>query len=187
MIIPEKTATPTNLVTAGELLRLGSKGRYELVEGVLIEMSPPGYEHGKTVSRVDRLIGDFVDQRHLGQVVVGDPGFRLSRNPDTVRAPDVAFVSKARLPAVLPTGYADFAPDLVVEVVSPGDDPDEIQAKVNDWLKAEVRLVLVVFPRTRQVTAYRSLREVTSLTETETLTMPDLLPGFSAPVSHLFE
>ncbi len=76
--------------------------------------------------------------------------------------------------------------DLVVEVVSPNDNPDEIQTKVTDWLEAGVRLVLVVYPRSRQVAVYRSLREVTILTEADTFSAPDLLPGFSCPVAEIF-
>jgi Uma2 family endonuclease len=179
-------AVAEKLMTAEDLLQLSGTGRYELVKGVLVEMTPPGYEHGKYANRLNYLITHHVMQNDLGEVVAAETGFRLSRNPDTVRAPDVAFISKARRPATPPTGYADFAPDLVAEVVSPNDDPDEIQSKVTDWLNAGVRLVLVVYPRSRQVAVYRSLREVTVLTETDALTAPDVLPGFSCPVSDLF-
>ncbi|HEY4688926.1 MAG TPA: Uma2 family endonuclease [Anaerolineae bacterium] len=178
--------TAEKLMTAEELLELSGKGRYELVKGALVEMTPPGYEHGKYTNRLGYLITHHAVQNDLGEVVAAETGFRLSRNPDTVRAPDVAFVSKTRRPAVPPTGYADFAPDLVVEVVSPNDDPDEIQSKVTDWLVAGVRLVLVVYPRSRQIAMYRSLREVTILTEADTLSAPDVLPGFACPVAELF-
>jgi Uma2 family endonuclease len=149
-------------------------------------MTPPGYEHGKYVNRLDYFITHHVMQNDLGEVVAAETGFRLSRDPDTVRAPDIAFVSKARRPFVPPTGYADFAPDLVVEVVSPNDDPDEIQSKVRDWLEAGVRVVLVVYPRSRQIAVYRSLREVTVLTEADSLVLSDVLPGFSCPVADVF-
>ncbi len=118
-----------------------------------------------------------------------ETGFRLTRNPDTVRAADIAFVSKDRLPAKLPKGYLDLAPDLVAEVVSPGNDPDEIQSKVREWLEAGARYVLVVYPGPRQIIVYRSLRQVTILTEGDTFTAPDTLgvPGFELQVSTIFE
>jgi len=178
--------TAEKLMTAEELLRLSSKGRYELVKGALVEMTPPGYEHGSTTMRFAIRIANHAIANDLGEVVAAETGFRLSRDPDTVRGADVAFVSKARRPAIPPTGYADFAPDLVVEVVSPHDNPDEIQTKVKDWLEAGVRLVLVVYPRSRQVAVYRSLREVTILTEADTFSASDLLPGFSCPVAEIF-
>lgn len=180
MIVVEK------LMTAEDLLQLSSKGRYELVKGVLYEMTPPGYEHGKVTNRFNYRLTHHVVQNDLGEVVAAETGFRLARDPDTVRGADIAFVSKARRPATSPTGYADFAPDLVVEVVSPHDNPDEIQTKVTEWLEAGVRLVLVIYPRSRQVAVYRSLREVTILTEADTFSAPDLLPGFSCPVAEIF-
>jgi Uma2 family endonuclease len=115
-----------------------------------------------------------------------ETGFRLARNPDTVRAADLAYVSAERLPATLPKDCLGLAPDLVAKVVSPRDDPDGIQAKVRDWLEAGARLVLVVCPGPRQVAAYRSLREFTVLTEADTLTAPGIPPEFSLELSALF-
>jgi len=178
--------TAERLMTAEELLERSDKGRYELVKGVLVEMAPPGYEHGQVTNQLSYRLTYHVVQNHLGVVLAAETGFRLARDPDTVRAPDIAFISKARQPATAPSGYADFAPDLVAEVVSPHDDPDEIQSKVTDWLEAGVRLVLVVYPRSRQIATYRSLREVTILTESDRLTAPDILPGFTCPVSEIF-
>ncbi|HKZ85062.1 MAG TPA: Uma2 family endonuclease [Anaerolineae bacterium] len=178
--------TAEKWMTAEDLLRLSSEGRYELVKGALIEMTPPGYEHGEIANRFSYRLTHHVIQNDLGVVLAAETGFRLSRDPDTVRAPDIAFVSKARRPTIPPTGYADFAPDLVVEVVSSNDDPDEIQSKVRDWLEAGVRVVLVVYPRSRQIAVYRSLREVTVLTEADSLVLSDVLPGFSCPVADVF-
>src|SRR3989304_1648564 len=138
--MPEKM----KYVTAEELLRMPRSERYELVKGALVEMSPPpGTEHGSLAFQLSYLIGHFVKQHELGRVFAAETGFRLARNPDTVRAADVAFVAKSRLPAKLPKGYLDLAPDLVAEIVSPGDDPDDTlrEAKVKEWLDAGVRLV----------------------------------------------
>lgn len=175
------------LVTAEELLLMPEADRYELVKGQLVEMSPPpGFEHGAITYRLSFQIGSYVLQQRLGIVVAAETGFRLTRRPDTVRAVDVAYVSAARLPSVLPKGYLDLAPDLVAEVVLPSDDPDAIQAKVNDWLDAGTQMVLVVYPGSRQMAVYRSLRQVIVLTESDTLEAPDLLPKFSMPLSAIF-
>ena len=119
------------LMTADELLMLPDDGKcHELVEGVLIEMSPAGRTHGRTAMRVGAILFNFVHQRDRGEVFAAETGFILSTNPDTVRAPDAAFVAAERLPTGdLPDGYLQLAPDLVVEVVSPSDTASELQSK----------------------------------------------------------
>jgi Uma2 family endonuclease len=175
------------LVTAEELLELPADQRFELVRGEPVEMSPPpGYEHGSTTMRMALRIANHVLQYNLGEVLAAETGVRLARNPDTVLAADEAFVSKDRLPGQMPMGYLDLAPDLVAEVVAPGDDPDSIQAKVADWLAAGTRLVMVVYPRSRQVAVCRSLREDTILTEADTFIAPDTLPEFSLALASIF-
>ncbi|MCS6911512.1 MAG: Uma2 family endonuclease, partial [Anaerolineales bacterium] len=128
----------------------------------------------------------FVESRNLGVVTLAETGFQLSRDPDTVRAPDVAFIRSERWPKKPPKGYLTFAPDLVVEVVSPNDEPDAVQAKIVEWLNAGVQAALVVYPGSRQIAVYRSLRQITILTDGDTLELPDLLPGFTCPVSDIF-
>ena len=175
------------LWTAEELSRLPESERYELVKGELIEMSPPpGYEHGSMIMRLAVQIANYALANDLGEVLAAETGFRIARNPDTVRAADIAFITKAHRPTKPPKGYLDLAPDLVAEVVSPSDDPDKVQRKIKDWLDGGSRLVLVVYPGSRQIAVYRSLREVTILTDGDTLTAPDLLPGFACPVSDIF-
>jgi len=177
---------PTKLVTAEELLVLASRGRYELINGVLIEMAPPGFEHGLLGFRLAYRIASFAQARGLGAVLASETGFRLSRNPDTVRAPDVAFIAADRMPAQLPKGYLDLAPDLIAEVVSPSDDPDEVQSKITAWLMAGVRTALVVYPGSKQIAVYHSLRQVEVLTLGDTLELPDVFPGFACPVAEIF-
>jgi Uma2 family endonuclease len=185
VIAPEAQAQ--KLVTAEELLHMPPDERYELVKGVLVDMSPPpGSEHGAVANAFAYRLTHYVLQSKAGMVFAAETGFRLSRDPDTVRAADVAFVRGERMPETLPRGYLDVAPDLVAEVVSPGDDADRVQGKVRDWIEAGVRLVVVVYPGPRQVMAYQSLRQVTVLTEADTLTAPGVLPGFSLPVADLF-
>src|SRR5213082_3242207 len=147
---------PQALMTANELLhvRIPEK-RAELVRGKLVVREPAGLRHGRVAMDLARRLADHVDARGLGQVYAAETGFTLARHPDTVRAPDIAFVRRERLPDPEPTGFPDLAPDLVVEVLSPGDRPGEVLAKVADWLSAETRLVWVVDPERRLARVYR--------------------------------
>lgn len=116
-------------------------------------------------------------------------GFVLTRAPDTVRAADIGFISASRLSStgIPETGFWPIAPDLAVEVVSPGDSSDDVQAKVEDYLSAGTRMVWVVYPKTRSVTVFRSLRDVKVLRVDESLSGEDVLPGFECRVGEVFE
>jgi Uma2 family endonuclease len=180
--------TEKTLVTADELLRMPADGsRHELVLGELRTMPPAGGEHGIVAAEAAGRLRDYVRPRHLGYVVAAETGFRLARDPDTVRAPDAAFIAAGRLPGGRPAaGFFELIPDLVVEVVSPFDTAREVQEKVHEWLRAGVRLVWVIYPSTRSVTAYRSLEDVRVLTEDAQLDGADVLPGFACVVRDLF-
>ena len=176
------------LLTAEELLRLPAKGyRYELVRGELLEMPLSGAQHGVIAAQVAHRLTNFVDANRAGVVLGAETGFWIQRGPDTVRAPDAAFVASEHLPeSGLPAGYFEVAPDLAVEVVSPNDTASEVQAKVEDWLRAGARLVWVVYPDSRSVTVFRSWDDVRMLTAEDTLTGNPALPGFTCPVQELF-
>jgi Uma2 family endonuclease len=182
------TTATQKIITAEEFMRVpepadGSK--QELVKGVVITMPPPGGRHGYCYSKIDRRIGNFVDQHGLGTLFSNDTGFISESDPDTVRGPDVSFWSRARLTEV-PKGYIEIPPDLVVEVVSPGDHYARIQKKVEHYLEKEVRLIWVADPEDRSVTVYRPGVRMTVLGENETLTGADVLPGFTCRVADLF-
>jgi Uma2 family endonuclease len=134
-------------MTAEELLCLPEDGmRHELVKGELRTMAPPGGEHGDLALTIGRHVHVFVGRHRLGRAL-SEIGFRLRRDPDTVRAPDVAFIRAERIPPEgVPKGYIPIAPDLVVEIVSPGDTATEVQQKVEEWLGFGVRAVWVVYP-----------------------------------------
>jgi Uma2 family endonuclease len=176
------------LTTADQLLRMPEDGcRYELVEGEISRMTPAGWKHGAVVTRISRLLDPFVEKHGLGVVLAGDPGFLLSRDPDTVRAPDVAFIRRQRLDEGDPAGgFWPGPPDLAVEVVSPGDTLGEVDAKARAWLAAGAKAVWVVAPQWRTVTVYRPPAEITTLSEGDDLTGDDLLPGFHCTVGELF-
>jgi len=175
-------------MTAEELLRLPYDGhRYELIEGELKEMVPAGPRHGRIANVVAFLLTQHARQNDLGVVYAAETGFKLRKDPDTVRAADAAFVAASRIPPQgEPEGYWDIAPDLVVEVVSPSDSAPAVQSKVTDWLAAGCRLVWVVYPDTQTVTEYRSLKDVQVLTAEQALEGGEVLPGFACAVSDLF-
>lgn len=181
-------STQKTFHTSEDLMRISSQGkRYELVKGELVEMAPTGGRHGRVASRIGYRLRRIVEEQELGEVFAAETGFRLASNPDTVRAPDAAFVSKERLPSEDQLiGFPSLAPDLVVEVVSPSDSAGQVQAKVEDWLRANVQLVWVVYPDTRSVVVYRALNEVAVLGPQDTLEGGPVLPGFSCPVSDIF-
>ena len=171
-------------MTAEELLRLNLPDkRTELVRGVLVVREPAGYRHGDVAAQLLVAIANHVNANRLGRVFAAETGFTLARNPDTVRAPDVAFISTARLPDPPPRGFAELAPDLAVEVLSPDDRPGEVLGKVGNWLTAGARLVWVVDPVRVLARVYRADGSESILGETDALRGEDVLPGFEYPFS----
>jgi Uma2 family endonuclease len=175
-------ASPS-LLTAEELLSVSVPGkRVELVQGVLVVREPTGLRHGRVTMAVARRLADHVAASRQGEVYVGDTGFTLARGPDTVRAPDIAFIRRARIPDPEPLGFPHLAPDLAVEVLSPTDRPGETLAKVADWLSAGTRLVWVIDPERRLVRVYRHDGTEALVSATDSLSGEDLLPGFTCPL-----
>ena len=185
---PPKRKAKT-LFTAEELLRLPTTGsRLELVRGKLYEMAPAGWRHGRVSMKIGRLLDAHVESAGLGYVSAAETGFILRRNPDTVLAPDAAFVAQGRLPQEEePEGYLELAPDLAVEVVSPYDRPQEIREKVDGWLDAGTSMVWVIYPATRTVAVHRPPDTVQQLAEGDTLEGAEVVPGFTCQVGQLFD
>ena len=174
-------------MTADDLLRLNMPdARTELVRGELVVREPAGYRHGNVAARLLVAVGAFVEARALGSVFTAETGFRLRAGPDTVRAPDVAFVRRDRLPDPPPRGYAALAPDLVVEVLSPDDRPGEVLSKVGDWLEAGTALVWVVDPEHRTARVYRADGSQDNLGEADQLDGETVLPGFECELPRMF-
>ena len=171
--------------TAEELLALPDDGwRYELVRGELRRMAAAGYEHGRVAATVGRLLANFAAEHELGEVLAAETGFTIGRYPDTVRCPDAAFVSAHRAPRG-EFGFAELAPDLVVEVISPGDRWTEVNEKAEAWLEAGVRLVWLLDYRRRTVDVHGARGARLHLTEDDTLDGGDVLPDFSVTVADL--
>lgn len=180
--------TKSKPVTAEELLRMPDDGfRYELVLGELRKMAPAGHRHGRIAINVTTPLDQYVRANQLGVVYAADTGFRLASNPDTVRAPDVAFIRGERVEQIGDAeGYWPGPPDLAVEVISPSDSYTDVEEKIIEWLSAGTRMVIAVNPRTRTVTVRRSLTDITVLTENDSLDGGDIVPGWTMPVKDLF-
>jgi Uma2 family endonuclease len=186
-------AIQERVYTADDLWELSHSAEYEdkrleLSEGELIEMSPSGGKHGGIAGKFFLRVGTYVEQNNLGHMTAAETGYILFKNPngkDTVRAPDVGFVSAHRLPEGLPDGYVPLAPDLAVEVVSPNDRADEIEGKLRDYLKYGTRMVVFVYPKfqTLKVNTESGVQE---LGIDDTFDGGDVLPGFKLAVRDIF-
>jgi Uma2 family endonuclease len=177
---------PRTQLTAEEALEWAGDGRWELVRGEVQEMPPAGWEHGVRSASLGHYLWTHARQHDLGQVLTNDPGFLIARNPDTIRAPDIAFIPKSKVPETLPKGWITVVPDLVVEVISPNDRWSKVQDKIADWLRFGVRLVWVVDPELRTISVYRPDQPLRVLTEQDTLEGEEIVPGFSLPVREVF-
>ena len=188
-MVTTKVHKAAKLLTADDLLRLYGEGvRGELIRGALHKTVATGIEHGEVVMNLGSPLTYFVRARRLGRVVGSDAGVRLERGPDTVREPDIAFISAERLPlGERVRGYAEVAPDLVVEVVSPSDRPAPVHDKALMWLRYGVRLVWVVNPQTRTIVVMPAEGPAQTLYDDDILDGGEVLPGFTCPVRGVFE
>ena len=175
-------------VTAEELFALpDDECRRELVDGVIVTMTPTGAAHGVVSARIGSLLHEYVSSCGLGVCCGAETGFILRRHPDVVRAPDAAFVAAHRIPDTgVPTSYWPIAPDLAVEVVSPSERRADVQVKVAEYFAAGARAVWVIEPASRTVHAYGSPGVAQVFGVDDTLTGGDLLPGFRCEVRRLF-
>jgi len=179
----------TAFVTADQLLALpsGMGQRYELVAGELRVMSPAGWRHGKIAARIVARIANYVVQNDLGEVFGSETGFRLARNPDTVRAPDASFITKKNLPENEPAeAYWPGAPDLAVEVLSPDDSRREVDEKTRAWLDAGCQSVWNVDPKAKTIQVCDFHGQVNVFGIGDYLTAESILPGFSCSVDEMF-
>jgi Uma2 family endonuclease len=177
----------THPLTADDLFRMSHDGvRRELVRGEAREMAPAGGEHGWTSGNIYGHLYTYNRKKKLGFLFAAETGFVIERNPDTVRAPDCAFVRVDRLTRPLPKKYVPLAPDLAVETVSPADRAGEVREKVTMWLQSGVRLVWVLDPAKRTVTVHHSGCQPRMLREGDFLEGEDVVPGFRVAVRDLW-
>lgn len=181
-------ATSPQLVTADELMRLPSDGsRYELVRGELQARSFMGAEQGVVTAALTGLLGAFVKEHALGVIFAAGAGFQLAYEPDTVLAPDIAFVERQRFAATgLSRKFWQGAPDLAVEVLSPSDRAGKAADKAQTWLAHGTHQVWIIDPKNRTVTIYHREGQVVALSEADALEGGDVVPGFVCPVRKIF-
>ena len=181
-------STATRLMTADELLIMPHGDfRYELVKGELRQMSPSAGPHGIVVARLTGALVQHVEAHDLGEVFGAETGFKLESDPDTVRAPDVSFISRERLPAGdFPGGFWTIPPDLAVEVLSPDDRPKQVAEKIAQYFAAGVRAVWVADAKRRTFTMHRVGVAPVVLTEEDEIDGGDIVPGFRYKVAKLF-
>ena len=175
-------------MTGEELLRKPWMNPCELVGGRIVRMTPTNPTHGRIEVNVAVALSRFVRTQNLGVVMAGEVGVFTTRNPDTVRAPDVLFLSHARdAGRTRRDGFLEVAPDLVVEILSPTDRPDTVRRKLDEYLAAGVRLAWVIDPAARTVHVHPASGEPRSLAAGEILAGADVLPGFALPLDEIFE
>ena len=160
----------------------------ELVRGVVQVMSPAGSEHGWIASRILVRLGTHVEANDLGKTFAAETGFLIEVNPDTVRAPDAAFVSHQKLSDAFPSSsYLQVAPDLVVEVVSPNDTSTDVEAKAEQWLEAGTKIVLVADPRIQTLRVYRNKAQIEVLHSGEEFSSDDVCGDWKISVNDIFD
>ncbi len=175
-----------DLITAEQFERMSEVGRWvELEQGVVVPVNPPGYPHGAIAVAIAAALHAFVRAQKLGVVVV-ESGCTVRRNPDTVRGPDVSYVRRERA-AARTGGYLDGAPDLAVEIRSPGDSMHDLISHAAEYLAAGARTVWLVDPDSSTVTVHSTGAPAITLKAGDALDGGDLLPGFSMEISAVFE
>ena len=187
------TAIPTKPkpkpLTAADLLAFHAKGiRGELIRGVISETMSTGGEHGEIVVNLATELKNFIKPRRLGRLAASHSGVLLERSPDTVREPDIAFFSAAKIPlGVRVRGYYEVPPDIAVEIASPTDTIAALNDKALMWLRYGARLVWTLHPDARRVDIHTPDGQVRSLTDGDALDGNDILPGFTCPISDIFD
>jgi Uma2 family endonuclease len=174
------------ITTAEQLLREPGLGRCELLRGEVVAMSPSGSLHAIVTAALSGILFDYVTRKKLGWVFGAEAGFHIRRDPDTVRAPDVAFVTADRMPAAVPKGFFPGPPDVAVEVLSPNDRASDVLAKVSDWLESGCRKVWVVDPELRSIAVYSPTAEMRVVHVADVLADEELLLGFRLELRKVF-
>lgn len=182
------SATSTALMTAEELMQLPKDGfRYELINGELEKMPSPGPPHGRIAFRLNVCLGQFILDHELGEGFANDTGFKLTSNPDTVLAPDFAFVTNEKYREGSKTeGYWPGPPDLAVEVLSPSDRPGKVKQKISRWFNFGTRQVWIVDMKHSSVSVYRSESDITTFSGSDYLEAQDLFPGLRISLDKIF-
>jgi Uma2 family endonuclease len=189
MSVRERASSNARQVTAEDLRNMPDEPgmQFEINEGILVQVPGASFGHHLVVMAILRLLDAFVTERDLGYVMPDGFAYLLRREPDVLRIPDVSFMAKERVPAnARIEGYWHGAPDLAVEVVSPGDDADELHDKVRQYLEAGTRMVWVAWPKWSSISVHVEVGQSTELIHDAILDGGDVLPGFSVLVADIF-
>lgn len=181
------TAVDEKLVTGAELLEMGDIGPAELIDGRITATSPTAKKHGALENRIAHVINQFVYPRKLGEVMVGEVGIYIRRNPDRIRAADVIFVSQERFDQDTDPGYLSVTPELVIEIVSPNDRWEQVRVKIEDYFAIGVERLWVVEPEQKDILVFRSVTESATFGMGDILKGEGLLEGLVISVSEIFE
>lgn len=173
-------------ITGEQLAAMGNIGRCELIAGQIVTYHPNYWVHGKCTATLAFYLHSFILEHNIGNILIGGVGIYIRRNPDTIRAADVLYISHERMAQVQSQSFLDVAPELVVEVLSPDDRWLEVQQKIIDYFQAGVTQVWMAAPAHQTVSVYRSHSDVTMFNAGDTLISQDMLPGFSITVNLLF-
>ncbi|MCB0164166.1 MAG: Uma2 family endonuclease [Anaerolineae bacterium] len=184
---PAASEAEPKLITGEQLADMEDVHRSELVKGELVRVSPAGHPHGFFESSFAISLGIFVRQYKLGRVLTGEVGIYTGRNPDTIRAADVAFISNERLSQVQSQSYLDVAPELVIEILSPDDRWMTVNQKIDEYFTAGVVQIWIADPKRQHVDVYYSPTDFKRFSTGDTLPGGDILPGFTVAVAELFE
>jgi Uma2 family endonuclease len=177
----------TQLMTIEEFAKIDEPGRFDLIRGELICMSPASTRHGIIGSRISTALVMFVVPQQLGEIPTSDTGYVLRDDPPVVVCPDAAYIRADRVPPDEELdGFFHGAPDIAVEVVSPSDRMSDVSAKVDEYILAGTPLVWIVEPRRRAVTIYRPDGSIRVLREDDELDGGEVLPGFRLKVADIF-
>ena len=175
--------------SADQLFSVAHHGtRLELVRGVVQVMSPAGSEHGWIASRILIRLGAYVEANDLGKTFAAETGFLIEVDPDTVRAPDAAYVSHENLASAPPSSsYLQVAPDLVVEVVPPNDASTDLEAKAEQWIEAGTKIVLVADPKNQTLRVYKSKAQIEVLRSGEEFASGEVCDAWIISVNEIFD
>lgn len=181
-------STAQQLLTAEEYFHRTEKPKYsELVRGVILPMTPPGFRHGVICGQTSYLLKRYLEDRPVGRVLSNDCGVITQRDPDTVRGGDITFYSFERIPEdETPIGYPNASPNVVFEIRSPNDRWSEIHEKIAEYLRAGVELVCVLVPETESAHLFYPDRPGEIRHGEEELTLPAPLNEFHQSVSEFF-
>ena len=178
---------PAGGLTVDDLAQFPDDSRLrELVDGQLVEWDAPTWFHGYFLNALAHLLTTFVQQRRLGVVVSGDPLVRVQAGERDARGPDVAFYARGRIPRDRSAAATEVAPDFVIEVLSPSDRAGEVERKVEDWLRAGVRLLWYVNPESGLTTVYQG-KEVRRVVADQDLNGAEVLPGFRLRIQDVLD